>query len=127
MNRIFSTRTILTFSIMMLGFFSSINANAALVSTDQMLEQAQTSVSRDQIISAFEREDVRQVLVSKGVDLDAARARINAMSDQEIAALHSDIDSLPAGAGVGTVLVTVVLVFVILDILGITNVFTFIR
>ena len=103
------------------------NASAAMISTAQVKEQVQNSISRDQVLVALQRADVQNVLARNGVDFGDAQARINALTDAEIASLHSDIESMPAGAGAGGVLVTVVLVFVILDIAGVTNVFSFIR
>ncbi len=118
---------IATFGFVFLGFLNSSNAYAALISTEQMVDKVQTSVSRDEVLTALARDDVRQLLISKGVDMDHAIARIDAMTDSEIASLQQDFDSLPAGAGAGSALVAVVLVFVILDIVGVTNVFSFIR
>ena len=119
--------TAVSFGLCILGFFPSISVNAALISTDAMVSEVKTSISREQILTAISREEVSRVLVAKGVDMAAAHDRIQAMTDQEIAVLQQDIEALPAGAGTGSVLVTIVLVLVILDIVGVTNVFTFIR
>ena len=114
-------------STMALGLIASNNADAAFISTQEVEKSVRTELNRDQILQAFARQDVQKILVAKGVDLTKANERIKAMTDTEIASLHQNIDELPAGAGAGSVLVTVVLVLVVLDILGITNIFTFIR
>ena len=126
MNKSIST-ALVTFSFLFLGTLAPVDANAAFVTTNQMVEKAYISIEKDQILSTLDRDDVRQVLIAKGVDISHVQARVAAMSDIEIQSLQQDLDSLPAGAGAGSVLVTLVLVFVVLDIVGVTNVFTFIR
>ena len=72
------------------------------------------------------REDVQNKLVSLGVSGDDAIARINGMTDSEIAQLNNDINEAPAGGIVGAVL-TVLAVIAILDLAGVTDVYPFIR
>ena len=116
-----------TIFIIIAAVVSTSTATAAMISTQQVQAEISSSVLRHQVSAALQRDDVQRVLISKGVNPSDALARVAAMNNDEIALLHENIESLPAGAGAGGVLVTVVLVFVILDILGITNVFTFIR
>lgn len=115
---------VITLSVMI---FTTTAVSAAMISTEQVRDAVATSVMRDQVKDAFLRDDVIRILQERGVNSQAAISRVDSMSDEELALVHQKIDSLPAGAGPGGVLVTVVLVFVILDILGVTNVFTFIR
>ena len=74
---------------------------------------------------------VRAALERQGVSSDEAKARVNAMSDDEVERLAARFDSLPAGgSGLETFLVIGFLVFVTLlvtDILGFTKVFSFTR
>jgi hypothetical protein len=60
-----------------------------------------------------------------GVNPQAAAARVNALSDDEIAGLADRVDQLPAGGDVLTVLVVVFLVLLITDLLGLTHIFPF--
>lgn len=101
---------------------------AAVVDTPELLQELRPS-ARDQLHAVLARDDLRQQLVEMGVDPDAAAARIERLSDSEIAALDEYLQSLPAGGdalGVGVVLV-VFLVFVITDVIGATDIFPFIR
>jgi hypothetical protein len=70
-------------------------------------------------------------LVALGVDPDEARLRLAALSDEEIERIAGKLDALPAGEGfletLAIVIGSIVLVLIITDIVGITNVFTFIR
>jgi hypothetical protein len=67
-------------------------------------------------------------LEARGVSVDAARARVAALTDAEAAHVAAQIDAAPAGAD--GVLGTIVFIFVLLlitDILGFTKIFPFTR
>jgi len=102
---------------------------AELVATDRV--EATRQDGRELLGSLFDRADVRAALERQGVSPDEAKARVNAMSDDEVERLTARFDSLPAGgSGLETFLVIGFLVFVTLlvtDILGFTKVFSFTR
>jgi hypothetical protein len=98
-------------------------ASADIVTTDQIY----TSSERERVRSFLEREDVRSQIQSFGVDADAAKARVDALSDQEVKELAGRIDELPAGAGIVGVLFAVFIILLVTDILGLTKVFPFTR
>jgi hypothetical protein len=80
------------------------------------------------IYSVLDREDVRTQLLTRGVSPDDVKARVAAMTDEEVAQLASQIENLPAGgADVLGVLLTVFIVLLITDILGFTKIFPFTR
>ena len=72
------------------------------------------------------RTDVESELESLGVDKNDAITRINALTDNEIALLNQELNEAPAGGIVSAVL-TVFAVIAILDLVGVTDVFPFIR
>ncbi len=105
---------------------------AELVATDRVEATRRDGFSgRELLGSLFDRADVRAALERQGVSPDEAKARVNAMSDDEVERLVARFDSLPAaGHGFESVLWFGFLVFVILlatDILGFTKVFSFTR
>jgi hypothetical protein len=100
---------------------------AGMLDTLSLIHAADSAAERAALAERIGSEDVRAALVSLGVDPDAAQARVDRLTDAEIADLHARIDSLPAGAGVIGVVVIVFAMFVILDALGITNIFAFVR
>ncbi|HET9404620.1 MAG TPA: PA2779 family protein [Burkholderiales bacterium] len=107
-----------------LGMGMPVSSMAGIVATDRV----HAGVERDQVVNFLERADVRARMQGLGVDPDAARARVDAMSDDEVAALASRIDEMPAGGH--DVLSALVLIFIILlitDILGLTKIFPFTR
>jgi hypothetical protein len=97
---------------------------AGIVPTDQVY----AGVKRGQVRSFLERAEVRAKMHALGVDPEAARARVDALSDDEVARLAGEIDQLAAGGTdiLGALLV-VFIVLLITDILGFTKIFPFTR
>lgn len=108
-----------------LGF--TLNANAAIVTTQEATASLEASAERDRVSGFLAREDVRQALTDQGVDPQAAMDRVKSMSDAEVAQLAGRIDQLPAGGDVVGVLLTIFVVLLITDIIGFTKVFPFTR
>jgi hypothetical protein len=95
---------------------------AGIVATEEL----HASVKRDQVTSFLERAEVQARMQDLGVDPAAARTRVAALSDDEVAALADRIDQMSAGGSdVLTAVVVVFLILIILDLLGITNIFPF--
>jgi hypothetical protein len=111
------------------GFVHS--AQATLVSTEQVAASQgviSATAQREQVNATLARADVAQALQERGIDLDQARARVAALTDDEVAHVAHTLDTAPAGAS--DVLGTIVFVFVLLlitDILGFTKIFPFTR
>lgn len=106
-------------------------AQAHLVTTDQVIQSETAVRDRAKVMSFLTRADVREQMQALGVNPSEAAARLHSLSDAEVSRIAGKIDTLPAGqdivgAAVG-LLVLVLLVLVILDILGVTNAFTFIK
>lgn len=107
-------------------------ARAALVSTDRVIEQSpMVQDDRQRVAQFLAREDVREQMQTLGVDPDEAAARAAALSDAEVSRIVGQLDSQPAGEGVAsTIIIVGAVVFVVLlitDILGLTDIFTFIN
>jgi len=108
------------------------SVQAELVATDRVETTRQDGFSgRELLGSLLDRADVRAALERQGVSADDAKARVNALNDDEVERLAARFDSLPAaGNGFESALWLGFLVFVILlvtDILGFTKVFSFTR
>lgn len=101
----------------------SLPVHAGMLATDAAL----ASGERERVATFLEREEVRAQLAAKGVSLADAKARVAALSDEEVGRLAGQIDSLPAGGDVLGILLTVFIVLLITDILGFTKVFPFTR
>jgi len=107
-------------------------AQAELVATDRVEAAGKGQpAARAFLGSLLDRADVRAALESNGVSAEDAKARVAALSDDEVAGLTARFQSLPAGgSGFEAVLWVGLIVFLILlltDILGFTKVFPFTR
>jgi len=113
--------------IVLMGLFQAQISQAAMVSTNSAIQTQQLQMDRAEILDLFAQDNLRAQLIQMGVDADAASERIANMTDAEIMQLNERLKVMPAGEGVGGVLLVVFIVFVITDVLGATDIFSFIR
>lgn len=107
---------------------SVVPAQAAMVGTGQALAAEQSAANRARLVSLLEREDLQRELAAMGVDVQQAKQRVAALTDAEVAQLSQHLDALPAGGtSVLGVFVLLILILVITDALGVTDVFTFVH
>jgi hypothetical protein len=86
------------------------------------------SAQREHVNAILTRADVAAGLKERGIDLEQAKARVAALTDDEVAHVAHTLDTAPAGAS--DVLGTIIFIFVLLlitDILGFTKIFPFTR
>ncbi|MFO7767244.1 MAG: PA2779 family protein [Pelovirga sp.] len=105
-------------------------AQAGMISTETVLATQADEDARTQVSAFFAREDVQQVMTRQGVAADEVASRVASLSDAEVMRIANELDQLPAGASLGTVVGAVLFIFVVLlvtDILGYTKVFTFVQ
>ena len=99
-------------------------ALADVVSTDAVVAAG----ARDRVALALARAEVLQRLKAYGVGRSEVQARVDALSDDEVAQLAQRLDSLPAGGdGIIGAIVFVFLLLLLTDIVGLTKVFPFTR
>ncbi|MCC5886484.1 MAG: PA2779 family protein [Gammaproteobacteria bacterium] len=98
-------------------------AEASMIRTDEYAaaEERDERLSRVQDFLAEER--VAAQFEALGVDPEQAAERVAALTDAELAQLDSQLSELPAGAGVLTVLGILFVVILVLELVGITNIF----
>ncbi len=106
-------------------------AQAKIITTDQVLQETHSAGDRAKVESFMLREDVQKQLTLMGIDPTEAESRVASLSDEEIQKIAGRLDELPAGEGaVGSIVGAMLIVFLVLlatDILGLTDVFTFIK
>ncbi|MCW9089403.1 MAG: PA2779 family protein [Gammaproteobacteria bacterium] len=102
-------------------------AYAAMTSTTTLLQQEQRAFERSQLLEALERESVQTQLRELGVDAEAAKQRVAAMTDGEIRQLNARLAEMPAGGDILGAVLVVFIVLVITDMLGATDVFPFVK
>ena len=112
-------------------------AHAGMITTKTVIDQqmpesttaGQATTPRERIRDLLARDDVRTEMIALGIAPAEAEARIAALTDQEVTAIAGKLDQLPAGEGVGSILIIIFIVFgvaVLLDALGILNIFPFV-
>lgn len=124
----------LTVSIVLMAFvgmeFAPPAAHAGMISTESVLNAQQAQQNRARVRAFMQRDDVRTYLEQQGVAPDDALARVDRLTDNEVATVAGRLDRMPAGGSIGGDLLGVALVvFIVLlitDILGFTDVFPFV-
>jgi hypothetical protein len=89
-----STAALLIVSVIGVGM--PLPVHAGLVSTDEAI-----AARRDRIADMLDRPEVRAQLEARGVGASDAKARVAALTNEEVTQLADRIDSLPAGSGGG--------------------------
>ena len=98
-------------------------AQAAVIDTQTILA-AQADSPQAEVQAFLARGEVRDQLVALGVDPDDASGRVAALTDQEISLLQNHINDLPAGSSALAVLGALFLVLIVLELVGVTNIFS---
>lgn len=103
-------------------------AQAGIVGTEIIVSNAQAQQDRAQIMDLLDRKDIQEQLISHGVNVEQAKARVDSLSDAETHTLAGQLNTLPAGGdSILGVIVLIFLVLLVTDILGLTNVFPFVK
>jgi hypothetical protein len=104
---------------------------AAMVPTEATLDKTIAQDARNHLKTLISRNDIKDALISQGIDADEAKARIDSLSDSEVTEVAGKIEQLPAGKGaLGALIGAALIVFLVLlltDILGYTDVFPFVK
>jgi len=100
---------------------------AAMIDNSQLIAESQQQITKQEVLSQLDRQDVQNRLVAMGVDMDDAKHRIDQMSEQELAQIAQDFEQMPAGSGIIGALLVIFIVLVVTDMLGATDVFGFVH
>lgn len=91
-----------------------------------MLPTDAVNLERSHILNILDREEVLAGLKASGVSAADVKARVAAMTDDEVAQLAGQIDRLPAGGtDILTFILVVFIILLITDIMGVTHIFPF--
>jgi hypothetical protein len=105
---------------------------AAMIKTETVLTLSTVNDVRENLNQFLKREDVQAIMTAQGISPAEAKARVDSLSDDEIMQIADKMDQLPAGgtSAFGVIVTAAVVIFVVLlitDILGFTDVFTFVK
>jgi hypothetical protein len=96
---------------------------AGLVGTGTAIALQQDQQQQADVHAFLQREDVRKQLIDLGVTPEDAQTRIAQLTTNELRMLHQQIDNLPAGAGVLGIVGAVFVVLIILELVGVIDIF----
>lgn len=149
----FVTSSLLTSSLLTSGLLTIVlagmqagAAHAALVPTESLIspqyeassrtqpqfqerlqKQSYLTIDRQQLLQSLESEQLTHKMMALGIEPEPLKQRISLLTDDEIQLLNAEIQDLPAGAGIGSTLLTIFIIFVITDAACATDIFTFVK
>lgn len=92
----------------------AVPAQAGMVGTDRVLRSAGTEAQRERLVRVLERDAVRAELEALGVPGESARERVERLTDTEVAQLHGQVASLPAGGHLSTTQLLLIVLLIVL-------------
>ena len=107
----------------MLNLGSPLVAQAELIGTLQAVEASTRAQDLATVSSALARDQVRAQFVAFGVDPAQVETRVAALTDSELRTLAGKISDAPAGADALAVIGIVFLVLLILEAVGVIDIF----
>ena len=102
-------------------------AQAAMIGNAQIVNEVQAELNRGEILRMLDREAAQQQLKALGVSPEMVKERVAQMTDAEVAQLNQHLADLPAGGDIWGVLLLLLIVFIITDVIGATDIFPFIK
>jgi hypothetical protein len=112
---------VVSVSLICMGFAQV--APAGMIGTSQLLENEARAESLTRIEMLLARDDVGQQFVALGVEPALVLERLNAMTTEELLALEHRFDEQVAGGDALAIIGTVFLVLLILELVGVTDIF----
>lgn len=99
-------------------------AQAGLIATQATLALEEGRQGRlERINGALLREDVRDEMLRLGVSSAQVQGRLAALTDEELQRIEGELTTLPAGGDVLAVIGVVFVVLLILELVGVINIF----
>jgi hypothetical protein len=106
-----------------LNLSSPLVANARIIGTLQAVESQTRASDLATVNAALARDQVRSQFQALGVDPTQVEARVAALTDAELRTLAGQMQDLPAGADGFAIVGIVFLVLLILEAVGVIDIF----
>jgi len=119
----FNRSIVYALCLAILNLMSPSLARAELVGTLQAVESATRAHDLAAVSGALARDEVRAKFVELGVDPALVEVRVAALTDSELRTLADRMDQLPAGGDALAVIGLVFLVLLILELVGVIDIF----
>jgi hypothetical protein len=112
---------LISVSIICMGFAQV--APAGMISTAHLVDQESRAASLSRMEVLLARDDVSRQLEAFGVDRALVVERLNGLSHAELMELEGQLDQQVAGGDVVAVVGVVFIVLLILELVGVTDIF----
>lgn len=99
------------------------SAHAGMISNQSYLANNERQVLNDRILQQLSQPKAEDAMERFGVAPEDVQQRLAYLTTEELQHLADQADDLPTGEGVIGIILGVILIFLILDLLGATNVF----
>jgi hypothetical protein len=109
--------------VALLNLGSPMVAEAGLIGTLQAVDAGTRSADLATVNAALSREQVRAQFISLGVDPAKVESRVAALTDGELRALAGQVADAPAGGDALAVVGIVFIVLLILEAVGVIDIF----
>jgi hypothetical protein len=109
--------------VAMLNLGSPMVAQAGLIGTLQAVEADTRAQDLATVSAALARDQVREQFVALGVDPAEVEARVAVLTDAELRSLAGQVAEAPAGGSALAVIGVVFLVLLILEAVGVIDIF----
>lgn len=98
-------------------------AVAGVISTQQLIGTIDREAALTRVDAVLARAEVREQLERLGVESAVTSERVAALTDQELEQLANDLESMPAGGSALGVVGVVFIVLLILELVGVIDIF----
>ena len=105
-------------------FVQTAPAIAGIIGTDSILSEQSIQQDREKLRSLMARQEVRSLLQQNGLTVEQAQQRVDSLTDSEVRQLAQRFEELPAAGNAAVVILVIALVVIILELAGITDIFT---
>jgi hypothetical protein len=100
------------------------SAHAGVIGTEQYLETLDRKAAVTRVEQVLARDEVQSELERLGVSTELAAERVAALTDDELMALAENLDNLPAGGSALGTLGVVFIVLLVLELVGVIDIFS---
>jgi len=98
-------------------------ARAAAIPTGRLIALQEQDALPSRVAAVLAREEVRAQFVALGVSPAEVEQRLSALTDDELWTLDRELRALPAGGYLFEILGVILVVLIILELVGVTDVF----
>lgn len=123
MSKLLQRTLVYVLALSILSLSSPMIVQAQIIGTLTAVESQQRARDLETVNGALAREEVRERMAALGVDAQQIDTRLAAMTDSELRELAGNIESMPAGGDALAVIGIVFLVLLILEAVGVIDIF----